>query len=164
MITQILEFIPSSGALVQVDCALGWQSLKTESESEGSLLKKLGIDIDLGRTLNKNKNPIAENGIKEFHKERLRIDSSGGPVTDIDLAIITRNSNSRIRYRGLSSKEIVLQRDQITNSPKPISDAEIAKEQFEEQKKNHPKLIKKSKQSFKPGDNVFLKSYKSKLH
>ena len=48
LVTQILEFIPSSGALVQVDCAPAFQSLKTESDAEGSILKKLGIKVNLG--------------------------------------------------------------------------------------------------------------------
>ena len=84
LISSIIELIPESGAVVQVDCATALQTLSTESESNGSLLKKLGIKVDLGRSLNKNKNPVAENAIKEFHKECLRLNPSGGPISEID--------------------------------------------------------------------------------
>ena len=163
LVSEIIEFIPTSGTIVQVDCATACQSLKTESEVEGSTFQKLGIEIDLGRTLNKNKNPIAENAIKEFHKERLRINPAGGPVTEMELALITKNMNSRIRNRGLSSKEIVLQRDQVTNESKPISDHELSKEQFERRTLKHPSEISESNESIKPGNNVFLKADKNKL-
>ena len=55
---------------MQVDCAPGLQTLAAESKLDSFILKKVGIFVDMGRTLNKNKNPIAENCIKEFHKER----------------------------------------------------------------------------------------------
>ena len=103
LVSQILEFIPTSGALVQVDCAPAFQTLKNESETEGSILKTNGIKIDLGRTLNKNKNPIAENAIKEFHKERLKMNPQGGRVSAVELAVITKTINSRIRHRGFSA-------------------------------------------------------------
>ena len=69
--------------VVQVDNAPALQSLKTESETDGSIPKKLNIKVDLGRIFNKNKNPVAENAIKEFHKERLRLNPSGGPISEI---------------------------------------------------------------------------------
>ena len=86
-----------------------------ESESAGSTFQKLGMRIDLGRTLNKNKNPVIENAIKEFHKEHLKINPAGGPVTKLELVLIMKNMNSRIRNRGLSSKEIMIQKDQVTH-------------------------------------------------
>ena len=163
LVTQILEFIPSSGALVQVDCAPAFQSLKTESDAEGSILKKLGIKVNLGRTLNKNKNPIAENAIKEFHKEKLRLNPQGGSVTELELAIITKNINSRIRHRGLSAKEIVFQREQVTNNAKPVSDEALAKEQVEKREKQHNPVSNHSQHKFAVGNNVFLKNDRSKL-
>ena len=62
--------MPSQGAKTQVDCAPALKTLAAESKMGGSILKKLGITVDLGRTLNINKNPVAENAIKKFHKER----------------------------------------------------------------------------------------------
>ena len=114
LISNTIQLIPESGAVVQVDCATALQTLSTESDSDGSLLKKLGIKIDLGRSLNKNKNPVAENAIKEFHKECLRLNPSGGPISEIDRALVTRNMNSRLetvasRPKKLLFNEIKLQ-------------------------------------------------------
>ena len=68
LVTCIIETIPASGKLVQVDCATAFQTLKTESDCEGSILKKLDIKVDLGRSHNKNKNPVAENAVKKCIK------------------------------------------------------------------------------------------------
>ena len=163
LISSIIELIPESGAVVQVDCATALQTLSTESESNGSLLKKLGIKVDLGRSLNKNKNPVAENTIKEFHKECLRLNPSGGPISEIDRALVTRNMNSRLRNRGFSSKEIAFQRDQITNQVKHIADEKMSETQFQQRKLQHPKHFAVSEEEFDIGDNVFLKNDKSKL-
>ena len=58
LVTCIIETMPDSGALVQVDCATAFQTLKAESDNDGSILKKLKIKVDLGRSHNKNKNPV----------------------------------------------------------------------------------------------------------
>ena len=58
-------------------------------------MNKLYLKIDLGRTHNKNKNPIIEKAIKEFHKEHLRISQSEGPFSKTDLIVIVRNMNFR---------------------------------------------------------------------
>merc|ERR1712215_289726 len=142
---------------------MGSSGIKKEYEEDNSVLKQLNIKIDLGRTLNKNKNPVAENAIKEFHKERLRLNPAGGPVTEIERARITKNMNSRIRDRGFSSKEIAFQRDQMSNRTKSISDEKMSCVQYQNRKENHPTGISKSKVRFKPGDNVFVKSDKNKL-
>ena len=163
LISCIIEAIPDTGTVVQVDNAPALQSLKTESESDGSVLRKLNIKIDLGRTFNKNKNPVAENAIKEFHKERLRLNPSGGPVSEIELAIITKNMNSRIRSRGFSAKEIAFQRDQVSNESKVISDAKMSEEQLKKRKSQHPSLLPKVVTKFNIGDNVYIKNERNKL-
>ena len=82
--TGVIDFIPETGTTVQVDCAPGLQTLAAEAKLDGSILKKLGIVIDLGRVHNVNKNPVAENAIKEFHKERLRLNSAGGRISETE--------------------------------------------------------------------------------
>ena len=129
LLTSIMDFIPDEGATIQLDNAPGWQTLHSRSTTTGSMLKKLNIKLDLGRVLNINKNPIAENAIKEFHKERLRVNPKGGPVSVLELAVITKNINSRIRLRGLSSKEIAFQRDQVNNKVKPVDDEQLSQQQ-----------------------------------
>merc|ERR1711888_85050 len=158
-----IELIPVDGTTVQVDCATSLQTLQAEYEEDESILKRLNIKIDLGRTLNKNKSPVAENAVKEFHKERLRLNPAGGPISEIDRALITKNMNSRNRDRGFSSKEIAFQRDQMSNNTKSVSGEEMSSVQYQNRKKNHPKKFSIPKERFKLGDNVFLKNDKSKL-
>ena len=163
IVAGVLDLIPETGATIQVDCAPGLQTLAAEARLDGSVLKKLGIIIDLGRVHNVNKNPIAENAIKEFHKERLRLNPAGGRINEIERSIITKNMNSRIRERGLTSKEMAFNRDQVTNEIKLSDDKALAKQQLTSRTKRHPSNNYESNTSFKVGDNVFLKSDKSKL-
>ena len=110
-----------------------------------------------------NKNPVAENAIKEFHKERLRLNPSGGKINEIDRSIITINMNSRVRERGLTPKEMAFNRDQITNELKPSNDVILCQRQTEIRTNRHPSIKVDTETKFNVGDNVFLKTDKSKL-
>ena len=72
-----------------------------ESLANDSILRRFSIKVELGRTHNPNKNPIAENAVKEFLKERLRLKPEGGPVSEVERCVIMRNMNSRNKNRGL---------------------------------------------------------------
>ena len=85
----------------------------------------------MGRSHNPNKNPVAENAVKEFHKECLRVNPRGGPLSETERVLITRSMNSRIRSRGFSAKEMAFQRDQITNKIKHVSDEEMSTQQYD---------------------------------
>ena len=163
IVMTVLELMPDSGATVQVDCAPGLQTLAAESKLNGTVLKKLGIFVDLGRTLNKNKNPVAENAIKEFHKERLKLSPAGGRITEIERSIITKNINSRIRGRGLTSKEMAFNRDQNSNKVKLSDDDFLSQKQLNSRIEKHPHEETKSSTKVEVGDNVFIKFDKSKL-
>ena len=163
IVAAVLDYMPEQGSIIQVDCSTGLQTLAAECNMDNSILYRLGIKIDLGRVHNVNKNPIAENAIREFHKERLRLKSNAGPINEIERAMITKNMNSRIRTRGLTAKEMALQRDQISNKSKPVDDIKLATEQLNDRLDNHPKHVTVSKYRFAVGDNVFLKKGKSKL-
>ena len=163
IVAGVIDFIPETGTTVQVDCAPGLQTLAAEAKLDGSILKKLGIVIDLGRVHNVNKNPVAENAIKEFHKERLRLNPAGGRISEIERSRITKNMNSRVRERGLTSKEMAFNRDQITNEVKVCDDNSLSKLQMETRIKRHPEYLNKTEGIFNVGDNVFLKADKSKL-
>ena len=99
---------------------------------------------------------MAENCIKEFLKERLRLSSRGGPITEVERAQITKNMNSRIRERGYTAKEMALNRDQISNMLKPVSDSIISDDQVVLRRARHPK-VPQLEYDFKVGDNEFLK-------
>ena len=86
----------------------------------------------------------------------LKQDPTGGPVSDITLAVATARLNARIRTRGMSSREMLFQRDQFTNSQIPVSDMELITEQHETKLRNH-KYSEKSKaphKDFRPQANV----------
>ena len=71
--------------------------------------------------------------------------------------------NSRIRERGLTSKEMAYNRDQVSNELKPSDDETLTKQQTEKREARHPKELRKNDVKYEIGDNVFLKSDKSKL-
>ena len=164
VVTAVIEFMPDEGAIIQVDCAPALQTLASESKLDGSILKKLGIVVDVGRTLNVNKNPIAENCIKEFHKERLRLNIPGGKLSEVNRAIITKNINSRIRERGYTAKEMAFHRDQFNNTSKEISDEKLSEDQNKRRLDKHNKVDKDVLEAtnLQIGDDVYLKVDKSK--
>ena len=69
--------------------------------------------INLGRSHNINKNPVAEKANQELEKELLKVDPTGNPVTAVNLLQAVCLLNSRIRSCGLSSREMFLGRDQV---------------------------------------------------
>ena len=83
------------------------------------LHSQLGIHLELGNVKNVNKNPVAENAIRELGLECLNINPEGGPLSIATLAMATANLNARIRGGGLSAREVWTQRDQITGKQLP---------------------------------------------
>ena len=168
ILDSVLGLIPPSGATVQVDAAPGLQSIANSLSTLKSddLLKQFSITLDIGRIHNPNKNPIAENAIKEFRKERLRLNPRGGPISEQDRIIITSNLNSRIRNRGYSSKEMLLRREISSNKPISIQDSELSDHQFNlRSRKNdeHNLQVPLNPPSFSIGDLVYIRSDLSKL-
>ena len=106
--------------------------VSTEIESPTStlidfeLVRDLNIKINLGRHMNKNKNPVSDNACKEFHKELLKIKKKAGPITEHERLIATANMNKRIRQFGMASKEICFKRDMVTNEHKEVDDSKLA--------------------------------------
>ena len=122
---------PQTDVIVRVDNAPGFKSLAGDTD-----LQQLRISIDLGRTLNKNKNPVVDKCISELITEILKICPDGGKITPITLAYAVNILNSRIRNRGLSAWEIMFQRDQTTFENLDISDGMLASEQRDVRSRN----------------------------
>ena len=163
LVAMILDFVPQTGTVVQVDCATSWATLSRESESDNSNLRTLKIKVELGRHHNRNKNPISDNACKEFHKEVLRLKPDGNILSEIERAIVTTNMNQRIRRSGYSSKEICFKRDLIMNTSKEIDDKIVAGDIIEAREKSHPEPTTSNSPQVCIGLNVFLKNDKSKL-
>ena len=170
LIPMVLDIMPDKGTSIRVDGSTAFQHLEREATVNNSILKKLGIRFVVGRLLNKNKNPVAENTIKEVHKEILRYKNSPGPITSTDLAIVLKNINARIRYNSKSPKEILFRRSILSNEPIDVKDNDIANSR-DHQRKTASKSSQKYKakfkkqtpaQSFHVGDLVMLRDSHSK--
>lgn len=129
------------------------------------MLKLHGIVLDFGRVKNPNKNPVAEKAVQELEKEFLRNDPSGSAVSSLTLQLCTDNLNSMIRDRGLSAKEILLQREQYTGKQIELNDALLSQQKKSIREKNHaPSASSKARgkscteQKIVMGDLVFIKS------
>jgi len=133
------------------------------------LLNKLKINLVVGRLLNKNKNPGAENSIKEVQKEILRIKPTFGPLTDMDLALVIKNVKSRIRHHGFSSREVLFRRNLLTNIPFDVKDDYISAKLYESRttSKLHNKTFKSKThketpvQKFNAGHLVYVRQEQS---
>ena len=66
----------------------------------------------------------------------------GGAVSEVTLAVATANLNSRIRSRGLSSREMWSQRDQFSNRQLPMSDEDLITTQHDQRLIIHPHSMK----------------------
>lgn len=167
LIQLCIQLRPLDGppAIVRTDPAPGFKALVNDT-----LLQQYRITLELGHAKNINKNPVAEKAIQELEYELLRQDPLGGKVTDLTLAIATASLNSRIRARGLSSREMWTQRDQFSNEQIPLSDQNLLTVQHQHRLKNHPSSERSKAPASLPrtvppitvGDLVYLHSDRNK--
>ena len=90
-----VKSLGDGGIHIRIDPAPGLVKLTNDP-----LLAQHGITLEVGRTKNVNKNPVAENAIKEFGLECLHIAPEGGPLSKLTVALATANMNARIRKGG----------------------------------------------------------------
>ncbi|CAG2253296.1 unnamed protein product [Mytilus edulis] len=112
LIHLLIPLKPLNGpsVVVRVDPAPGFRPL-----CDDSYLKQLNISIEIGRVKNRNKNPVADKAIAELEDELLREERDHSPLSENTLVIATTRLNSRLRQRGLSSRELWTQRSQFTH-------------------------------------------------
>ena len=60
----------------------------------------------------------------------MRQEPGGGPVTDFTLSVAVARLNSRIRFTGLSARELWTQRGQFTNEQLPVSDLQAIEKKY----------------------------------
>ena len=119
-------------AVIRTDPAPGFQAL-----SQDDFLQQQRLCIEICRIKNINKNPVAEKAIQEVEHELLLTDPSGDPVSPLQLALAIARLNSRVRGRGLSSREMWTQRDQYTNEQIPVVDLDLIIQQKYQRAQNH---------------------------
>jgi len=155
------------GCIVRVDGAPGFTSLASDK-----YLTAAGIQLEIGRMKNRNKNPVGEKGVQELENELKRVHPDGSAVSESTLAQVTATLNSRIRNRGLSAKEIVFQRDNITGEQLHFLDDHLSKQQQVFRQNAHgPSARSQAKNglpsrisSVEVGDIVFIKGDGDKHH
>ena len=87
----------------------------------------MGIEIEVGRLKNRNKNPMGEKAVQELEYELKRCKPDGGPVIPSELTTITATLNKRVHNRGLTAREILLQQDSLTGDQLNFNDKLLAK-------------------------------------
>ena len=120
--------------VIRVDPAPACRSLFLNLHS---ILIKKNIHLEVGRELNKNKNPVAEKCIKELTRELLILTPETQIISPTTLSLAVANLNSRVRAPGISSHELWTQRDQISGEQLPIDDCQFIEEQQKRRQKNH---------------------------
>ena len=98
-----------NNSVVRVDCAPSLQKLKRLGS-----LSQYNIILEVGEAKNIHKNPVAERANQELEAELLKVDLTGNPVSAVTLLKSVCILNSRIRSNGLSAKEMMTRRDQIS--------------------------------------------------
>ena len=167
LILLISDLVPLEGppAVVRTDPAPGFKSLINDD-----LLRRYRITLQIGRIKAPNKNPVAEKAIQELEEEINRTTKSDEVLTPIALKTAITQLNSRIRTDGLSSREILFQRDQFTNTQIPVSDKDLISAKYQRALTNH-RHSEKSKahgapsrvpEDIKPGDLVYVYSDRNK--
>ena len=150
----------AQGATIRVDGATSFQALLHDPGLESH-----GLSLQMGRLKNVNKNPVAEKGVQELEIELRKRYPDGRSITPSELAVTVATLNSRIRSRGLSAKEILHQRDNITGEKLNLKDSLLAQEQLHQRLSNHapsakskaPKGGPATKAPISPGDLVYIK-------
>ena len=165
--TTILPWASPTGAVIRCDGATGFVALCKEMQQQDSIFNQFKVSLDVGRSNNINKNPVAENAVREVEKEIGKYKPSVHHVTEEDLIIVGKIINERIRDRGMASREILMRRDLATNQPKNIRDSDLSTEQFERRTKANQRQQEKREKNteeldYHVGDTVYIKGQKTK--
>ena len=156
--------------IIRVDPHVSHVSMFMEIEKNRGLAEH-NIKLEIGRVLNKNKNPVGEKAVQELTKEILNQSPEGGQISTTTLSNAVAMLNSRLRAPGVSAHEMFTQRDQTTGFQLSLDDINLISEQHSRRQANH-KYSDKSKSRGKPslpaaklsvGDIVYIYQDKNKL-
>ena len=164
LIQTISPIISGARAVVRVDPAPGFQTIAL-NQSDDVVLTGLKLKVELGDSLNMNKNPIAEAGIGELKTELLALAQQDAMIDQATLSLAVRNLNMRIRAGGLSACERLMSRDMLTGKNLAIND-ETLKDDLDERRKKQHQAAKSNSARPEPhkisiGDLVMMKDLKN---
>ena len=156
------QFISPRGCVIRTDGASIFQKLRSDSQDSDSAWKKLNVSFELGNSLHTNKNPTAENIIKEAHNSINKFGNKLSLSTP-DLVLVVKHLNSKIRQHGYSSSELFCKRNTTTGDEIVLTDSKLADKQLSTRLSSHnpPQPLS---HDFSIGDLVMIKSKKDKLH
>ena len=120
------------GVIICVDDAPGFLTLKSDQ-----VLQQLGMTLDFGRCVNKNKNSNADKAVQEFEKELKCLIPDGSPALASTIALAVAYLNSRIRFNGISSKQMLFKRDQFNGKDLSFPDNKVASQRKSMRENNH---------------------------
>ena len=106
-----------SPAVIRVDPALGFMAFRNDET-----LKSLRLSLEIASRI-RIRTPLSRS-YPRTRGRTLKQEPTGGPVSQFGLIIAVARLNSRIRYSGLSARELWTQRSQFTHEQLPISDRE----------------------------------------
>ena len=140
--------------VVRVDTAPGLAKLhKTEK------LLKDGIKLDPGHEKNRNSCTKVDKIMSELRRELKTLCPEEKTLTPMNLARAISSLNSRTRHLGLSSREIMFQRDQQSNENIHLSDSLLKLKSEQLKTRNNQYSSKARSNAFsKPPSNVNLKT------
>ena len=95
-----------------------------------------GIKLDPGHVKNPNSCAKVDKIMSELRRELKLLSVEEGEITPSNLARAVANLNSRTRQLGLSSREIIFQRDQQTDQNITLSDSSLKMKSTEMRDKN----------------------------
>ena len=163
------ELVPATGMTitVKVDPASACRCLCEDDE-----LKRNGVKLELGHPKFKNKNPVAERGIRELHSELNRVAADSPNITEKLLMKAVQSLNCRLRSEGISAREIWTKRNQYNGEQIPVDDLLLIQAKEEEKRKSHSPSAKYKARgktstnlcSLKKGDVVYINSDRDKTH
>ena len=156
----------ATSATVRVDTAPGLAKLQRTEK-----LERDGIKLDPGHVKNPNSCAKVDKIMSELRRELKILNPEEKLLTPANLARAVDNLNCRTRFLGLSSREIMFQRDQQTDENITLSDSSIQAETCINRDKNRNYAAKSqasnnakepSHPKFQIGDLVHIKDEKSK--
>lgn len=100
-----------NGCTIRVDGAAAFQSLLNDQ-----MLQTNGVQLELGRMKNHNKNPVAEKAIQELEKELKRAHPDAASLTPSQLALVTATLNTNYETEDLLQRKFYSNRTLIQES------------------------------------------------
>ena len=152
---------------VRVDQAPAFKSLVQRKVE----IDEIGFDLELGEAKNKNANAIVDRKIQELEQEIKKCSPAHNVINTKILAKASQAVNEKVRNHGLSAREILFSRDQLSSKNLELKDTNIKNRIMKSRTDNNPSsarskadILQQAKSAgAREGNVVFLKHDGNKL-